>query len=341
MEVIDDNYISLAEAAQRSPYSQEYLSLRARQGKLRAVKQGRNWFTTSQWLDDYLSHVNQVQQELSQATVAIVPPAQSETEFIHHPAAKGGVTQTRESEDKLKLDENWLASPTPAKAWYEEPVQSVPIKRITHPPIQSASPPAHPTIEKKVLIQAGFSPTLLSTAREELFSPSTTKSDPQFWSASPTKPSFLATTLQPVLAIVTVVGLVFAFLALDQPLQLATNIAAGAENLTTNIHAGALALGGQTTAKSRLAADIPSGNVVTRWDLDQPTSQARPIDQETSGTVAGVSTAEAPPAGGLSIFERVGTGIAAGIVTVIESLTEADESLARRFSDWLIEEYDL
>ncbi|HAZ16589.1 MAG: Huntingtin interacting protein E-like protein [Parcubacteria group bacterium GW2011_GWA2_43_13] len=47
-------YISLTQAAQGTPYSQEYLSLRARQGKLKAVKQGRSWVTTRAWVDDYI-----------------------------------------------------------------------------------------------------------------------------------------------------------------------------------------------------------------------------------------------------------------------------------------------
>lgn len=42
----DDKWIPLREAADQSPYSQEYLSLLARTGRLEAVKRGRNWFTT-------------------------------------------------------------------------------------------------------------------------------------------------------------------------------------------------------------------------------------------------------------------------------------------------------
>src|SRR3989344_1662812 len=49
----DPQYISLQEATKLSGYSQEYLSLRARQGKLRAKKIGRNWVTTPQWLFEY------------------------------------------------------------------------------------------------------------------------------------------------------------------------------------------------------------------------------------------------------------------------------------------------
>ena len=49
-----NNYISLREAAKYCSYSQDYLKLRARQGKFRAVKIGRNWVTTKEWLKDYL-----------------------------------------------------------------------------------------------------------------------------------------------------------------------------------------------------------------------------------------------------------------------------------------------
>lgn len=52
-------YISLSDASVYSGcYSQEYLSLRARQGKLKATKFGRNWVTTKEWLNEYLEGVN-------------------------------------------------------------------------------------------------------------------------------------------------------------------------------------------------------------------------------------------------------------------------------------------
>jgi len=46
-------YISLKEATRYCHYSSDYLKLRARQGKLKAIKMGRNWFTTREWLEDY------------------------------------------------------------------------------------------------------------------------------------------------------------------------------------------------------------------------------------------------------------------------------------------------
>ena len=50
-----EKFISLAEASKGSPYSQEYLSLLARRGKLDAKKIGRNWYTTKESLNKYLA----------------------------------------------------------------------------------------------------------------------------------------------------------------------------------------------------------------------------------------------------------------------------------------------
>jgi Fic family protein len=47
-------YISLTEAAEGSPYSQEYLSLLARKGKIEASKIGRNWFIKKEALERYI-----------------------------------------------------------------------------------------------------------------------------------------------------------------------------------------------------------------------------------------------------------------------------------------------
>src|SRR3990167_7024399 len=52
-------YIPLAEAASYVPYSQDYLSLLARKGKLHAKKIGRNWHTTVEAVLEY--HKNQKQ----------------------------------------------------------------------------------------------------------------------------------------------------------------------------------------------------------------------------------------------------------------------------------------
>ena len=47
------NYIPLAEAGQILNTSRDYVNVLVRRGKLNAIKLGRNWFTTSIWLDEY------------------------------------------------------------------------------------------------------------------------------------------------------------------------------------------------------------------------------------------------------------------------------------------------
>lgn len=49
-------YISLSEATKYCPYSQEYLSLIARRGKLNAVKFQRNWMTTRDAIKEYMNY---------------------------------------------------------------------------------------------------------------------------------------------------------------------------------------------------------------------------------------------------------------------------------------------
>lgn len=65
MEKENLQYISLQKATEYCSYSQEYLSLLARHGKLKAVKFGRNWVTTKEWIEEYVEKVknnNQVHQ---------------------------------------------------------------------------------------------------------------------------------------------------------------------------------------------------------------------------------------------------------------------------------------
>ena len=50
--------LSLAEASKLAPYSQEYLSLLARRGRIGAVKVGRNWQVTQNALETYMSNIS-------------------------------------------------------------------------------------------------------------------------------------------------------------------------------------------------------------------------------------------------------------------------------------------
>jgi hypothetical protein len=65
MDKEETNYISLQEATKFCNYSQGYLSLRARQGKLKAVKFGRNWVTKKIWLEEYLKKVEEYNNNLT------------------------------------------------------------------------------------------------------------------------------------------------------------------------------------------------------------------------------------------------------------------------------------
>ncbi len=50
----DDEWIPLREAVEWSPYTQEYLSLLARTGRIEAIKRGRVWYTTRNAVRAYL-----------------------------------------------------------------------------------------------------------------------------------------------------------------------------------------------------------------------------------------------------------------------------------------------
>jgi Fic family protein len=51
----DDEWVPLREAAEWTAYSQDYLSLLARTGKLEAIKRGRVWHTSRRALDTYIA----------------------------------------------------------------------------------------------------------------------------------------------------------------------------------------------------------------------------------------------------------------------------------------------
>lgn len=56
MKKEEPQFISLAQAAKMTNYSQDYISLLCRQGKLRAQKLGRNWVTTKDWVYSYVDN---------------------------------------------------------------------------------------------------------------------------------------------------------------------------------------------------------------------------------------------------------------------------------------------
>ena len=53
----NEQWIPLSQAAEGTSYTQEYLSLLARQGRIEAIKRGRNWYTTRKAVKEYLESV--------------------------------------------------------------------------------------------------------------------------------------------------------------------------------------------------------------------------------------------------------------------------------------------
>ena len=53
----EERLVTLSELSKHSDYSQEYLSLRARQGKIDAVKIENIWYSSNRALKDYLKNV--------------------------------------------------------------------------------------------------------------------------------------------------------------------------------------------------------------------------------------------------------------------------------------------
>jgi len=74
----EGKFISLQEAVKFCEHSQEYLSLRARQGKLKAVKFGRNWVTKKEWLDAYIAsaenYKNNIKNNGKKLKKIVLPP---------------------------------------------------------------------------------------------------------------------------------------------------------------------------------------------------------------------------------------------------------------------------
>jgi hypothetical protein len=75
-EKIQNEYLPLQEAVKYCHYSQEYLSLRARQKKLRALKFGRNWVTKKEWLEEYLKKVKEYNDQKNNKKIKLISGVQ-------------------------------------------------------------------------------------------------------------------------------------------------------------------------------------------------------------------------------------------------------------------------
>lgn len=96
------DFISLAEIANDTPYSQEYLSLRARQGKLRAVKIKRTWMTRKDWMADYIEKKSwdkkkSVYKEMAPSEEPTPAPVLQDVPTPNKPAEEPVVQESEES----------------------------------------------------------------------------------------------------------------------------------------------------------------------------------------------------------------------------------------------------
>lgn len=93
------DYLSLEEATKFCNYSQEYLSLRARQGKLKALKFSNNWVTTAVWLQDYQKQVEAYQNQIKNKRL------KKQSRKISRPAPPANLPVKRLFEMKLSFRE--------------------------------------------------------------------------------------------------------------------------------------------------------------------------------------------------------------------------------------------
>jgi len=95
---IREGYISLREATKYCNYSQEYLSLRARRGKLKAIKMGRDWLTKKMWLEEYIARVeeynNKVENSRAEKAKKIRERKKTETKKIKQIASQIKIRKT-------------------------------------------------------------------------------------------------------------------------------------------------------------------------------------------------------------------------------------------------------
>jgi len=117
-ETIKNIYISLAEATRYCHYSLPYLNLRIRQGKLRAVKFGRNWMTTRKWLGEYMLNVEKRKEDAD--TFISLSEA---TRYCHYSLPYLNLRIRQGKLRAVKFGRNWMTR----KEWLEDYLEKVEI----------------------------------------------------------------------------------------------------------------------------------------------------------------------------------------------------------------------
>lgn len=168
-----DKYVSLAEGAEYSGYSQDYLRFRIRQGKLRGAKIGRNWLTAKEWLDEYLEKVAEYKegianpekkvlvQEITQA--AIEPQVAAEQASVLAAVAENA----DDSEPQVDVEPEIIAEP-PAEEQEkeEEPARPVSILPSLSELIAQAAAVLQPQAEAENAVVQSVAPAEVATEME-------------------------------------------------------------------------------------------------------------------------------------------------------------------------------
>ncbi len=110
-----ENYIPLSEATKYCDYSQAYLNLRVRQGKLKAVKFGRNWMTKKEWVEDYVARMD------SENGNGDYIPLSEATKYCDYSQAYLNLRVRQGKLKAVKFGRNWMTK----KEWVEDYVAKV------------------------------------------------------------------------------------------------------------------------------------------------------------------------------------------------------------------------
>ena len=138
----ENKYISLQEATKYCDYSQEYLALRVRQGKLKATKIGRNWVTKKEWLEEYLRVFGNKETENKDQFV----PLQEATKYCNYSQEYLALRARQGKLKATKIGRNWVTK----KEWLEEYLKVFGEKEIekkTTPQFKKAEPPPNLPVE--------------------------------------------------------------------------------------------------------------------------------------------------------------------------------------------------
>ncbi|MDD4083192.1 MAG: hypothetical protein PHD05_07420, partial [Sphaerochaetaceae bacterium] len=114
-------FITLAEATKHCSYSQEYLSLRARQGKLKSVKIGRNWKTKKEWVEEY--ERQNLSEEVLENNIERVEEFISLSEAVKFSSYSQEYLSLRARQGKLKakkIDGTWFTKKSYLKEYEEK-----------------------------------------------------------------------------------------------------------------------------------------------------------------------------------------------------------------------------